>query len=818
MTAPALTWPPALFDGAILGRLDGAARAQLADGARLVDLAPGAVIFREGDDSDAFFLVAAGAVALQAVRRGDQAASVLRVARAGDSFGEEALLGGLRRRVTACAVEAARVVEIPIAVFRRVTARGDSPALEREARYLERAAARDLVAASALGRDLGADDAELLVDGMRLERFERGAHLFEPGDRADRGYVLVDGLIQIQTEDGDRISVVAYLGRGDLFGDEEALAGRPRRAAAVAAGESWCAVVPVDLLRTLADRNPGLMARLRRLSDAQREAQGELVGAASARSTQHVFRDLYRMQMARSLLVIDQDRCVRCGHCAWSCAEAHGVSRLVRRGDKVVTGLVAEAAAASLLLPSTCQHCRHAACMIDCPTGAIGRDPEGEVFVREELCTGCGNCAKSCPWDNIQMAPRTAGGPGLSVDVAVKCDLCRGYQAPVCVESCPTDALVRLDPTRDLAEVASMLGGSPIAGWPFTGRPAAFAPPAGIGALPADRSRRSASVGVPGIAPGLPPLSIPSREPAAVGIPGAGATPGAKLVAHRSMVLAGAGAAAVLLAALGWVQQQRGAWVPGHGPGLAAGVMAALILAGLAAYAAPKRLIRRSMRRRERGPGGIELPIDRRPPPRSRTRPHLLAHLALGLVCPAAAIAHAGARLPASPGGALAVALILATLLGAAGALAYRGLPARLTRLERRGALPEDLAGEREALLTRLYREATGQNELIKAIAGRLLLPYARASLGWIALVLSGRSLAGEEDRLRERIGAALAGRGEGRLDGVDALIRTAVELRALPARRALTAGLRAWLPLHMIAAAMVLALLVVHVVGAVIR
>ena len=66
----------------------------------------------------------------------------------------------------------------------------------------------------------------------------------------------------------------------------------------------------------------------------------------------------------------DDGVCVRCGHCAWSCEQLHGVSRLVRRGDKVVTQL-AGSGAATLLLPNTCQQCSHAACMIDCPTGAV---------------------------------------------------------------------------------------------------------------------------------------------------------------------------------------------------------------------------------------------------------------------------------------------------------------------------------------------------------------------------------------------------------------------------------------------------------------
>src|SRR5256885_11881222 len=52
--------------------------------------------------------------------------------------------------------------------------------------------------------------------------------------------------------------------------------------------------------------------------------------------TQHAFRDLYRLQVARSLLVIDLDSCVRCGHCASSCESLHGQARLVRRGDTVV--------------------------------------------------------------------------------------------------------------------------------------------------------------------------------------------------------------------------------------------------------------------------------------------------------------------------------------------------------------------------------------------------------------------------------------------------------------------------------------------------
>jgi Fe-S-cluster-containing dehydrogenase component len=488
-----------------------------------------------------------------------------------------------------------------------------------------------------------------------------------------------------------------------------------------------------------------------------------------------VFRDLYRMQVARSLLVIDQDACVRCGHCAWSCAEVHGVSRLVRRGDKVVTRLDASAAGpASLLLPNTCQHCRHAACMIDCPTGAIGRDPEGEVFIRPELCTGCGNCAKACPWDNIQMAPR-APAPGLSVDVAVKCDLCRGYEAPACIEACPTEAVTRIDPARDIAEVAGVLGLRVVPG-----------PGPGSGTGAGSRAGSGSGSGTPALERGAP------------------------------VVVAGAASVALMLGALGWALQRSGGWAPGTGPGLAMGVLGGVLIAALAAYAAPKRLVRRAMRRR---PAGARAALGADRAPRSRVRPHLVAHMVLGALAPACALAHAGARLPASPGGALMLALALTSLLGVAGAIVYRALPRRLTRLERRGALPEDLPAERDALGARLYREISGTGEAVKAAAAHIVLPYVRAPLGGLALALSGRSLAGEEARIQRRIDGALAGRRDDdgpversrRLEGLQPILRTAVELRALGSRRILTAALRAWLPLHIVAGAAVLSLLLLH-------
>jgi hypothetical protein len=123
------------------------------------------------------------------------------------------------------------------------------------------------------------------------------------------------------------------------------------------------------------------------------------------------------------------------------------------------------------------------------------------------------------------------------------------------------------------------------------------------------------------------------------------------------------------------------------------------------------------------------------------------------------------------------------------------------------------MALERELLFDRLHRASSGTSDLVKTIADKILVPYARAPVGALALVVSGRTLVEEERVLAARIDKVLAGRGRERLDGLDGLVRIVVELRALPARRGLSGLLRGFLPLHIVLTGMLLALLALHVV-----
>ncbi|MEO6574973.1 MAG: cyclic nucleotide-binding domain-containing protein, partial [Polyangiaceae bacterium] len=430
-----MSWPDIVWTAAVLRGIDDRARAEIEAAGSVRSYKKGERIYASGEPADAFFVVEEGRVAVRAIPRGEAEIRLIREVERGESFGEESTLrAGSTRQMEAVCLEKTQVAIIPAPVFTRAAERGGQGEVSANLKKtLRRAATLDLLKTTSFARKLPDREIEVLLDSVSHVELARGEYLFREDDPATHVYFIAEGMLQLQVEADEKLHVRAYLGRGDVVGDGEIPTGEPRRTSAVASGATWALGVPRSVFIAVDARNPGLLRGIRRVVE---EGEDKLLAiAASANTTQHVFKDLYRLNVARSLLVIDQESCVRCGHCAWSCASVHddGVSRLVRRGDKVVSN-VEGGGKASLLLPNSCQHCENPSCMPECPTGAIGRDPRGEVFIREDLCTGCGNCAKGCPWDNIQMAARLVVDPsilglvGNSPEVAVKCDLCSGRE------------------------------------------------------------------------------------------------------------------------------------------------------------------------------------------------------------------------------------------------------------------------------------------------------------------------------------------------------------------------------------------------------
>jgi Fe-S-cluster-containing dehydrogenase component len=726
-----------------LRALDGRGRADVRAEGKLRRHPAGFAIFHAAEPADTLFVVARGTVRLEGAR--DNALG--RTVRAEELFGHEALVPFAVRAGRAVTLEPASVLELPVSVLKRVLVRAGFPELfAREETRARRSEWTTLLARTALGA-LPPEEIDALARVLVEEPRERGDAL----DGTNAAWLVAGGLFEVHApaDPSGAAASTLFAARGDFIGVSALLRSGTNDVSAVALGNALALHMPREAWARIAARHPGVLSALERALTAREMKQRRTLEAAERPATRHATDEMERLGSARSLLAIDLDRCTRCGHCTWACADSHGSARLERRGDKVTVTLrnADSVATTALLLPSACQHCHEPACLDPCPTGAIRRDATGAVELDADLCTGCGACAKACPWEAIRMAPRPpssnqAATATMSAEIAVKCDLCRGRDGPECVSACPTDAIFRLDPQRDVVEVRAAVG------------------PSRDRERPEPRARKRSAWGFL-LLTLVPPFVALDRS------------------------LSGG---------------------PGEGPRLAAGVLGFVLVLVLASHAIVKRAsgVRRRARRALSRSGAV-----------STVAPLVSFHVASGVLAAACVLLHGGTSVRGGLLGALSVAFWGVAVSGVLGALVYRLLPSRLSRIERTASLPEDEAKEREALLDRLHAAVSGTNAAKKELVRRILAPYGRTFSGALSLITSGRSLAEEEAALARRVDRALGGRKSERLLDIDGLVRTAVEMRAQRARRVLSALLRAWLPIHLTGTALLLALLALHVVGA---
>ena len=379
----------------------------------------------------------------------------------GDVFGEMSCLNLAPRSATVLAETDCQVFEILRNMFEALRT-SKSFAKKMDELYRERALKGHLRNVSFF-KSMADEDLEKLRQEVGFSRVTAGAVICREGDEADGMYIIRLGQVKVSQRAPGGERTLAYLTRGDCFGETGLLRSTTRNATCTAIdhpildGGKKFKPSDVELVKIgreqfgwLIEKYPRIKGRLEQTAEQRVRDQDRRATNVTTTQSKKV-EDLGLLQ-GQNLMLIDLDRCTRCDQCVDACVAAHddGVTRLLREGPRFDKYLV----------PSSCRMCQDPVCMIGCPVASIRRAEDLHILI-EDWCIGCGKCAKQCPYDSIQMhgleelgsvvgadyqRMAEAGEVVNVTDQAVVCDQCSSLPTgPACVYACPHDAALRVN-------------------------------------------------------------------------------------------------------------------------------------------------------------------------------------------------------------------------------------------------------------------------------------------------------------------------------------------------------------------------------------
>jgi len=442
------------------------------------------------------------------------------ILRRGEYMGEHGMLTGQQRNATIRAQTAAVVLEVPEQVMQHLMEIVPAVRRFFEQLNISRSI-EAVLKRMALFQGVSVAEIRKVAEQTDVKAYEREERLFSEGGASatparESLYLLLDGFVKVarRTNPGtgrDKTDerIIAYRQGGDYFAGGLDLLGDGRAVTVTAITRTRVAEVAPSVLLNLFQRYPEVgqrfTMRLQQYRDAAAAAQTgffdplahthtEIVRPPSDAEARAGLRSLVSEGVIEGteVLVIDLDKCIHCNECEEACARRHGHSRMNRKG--MIVG--------NISIATACRQCQDPVCML-CSRAGIARLASGEVYITES-CIGCGICAERCPYDNISIMtledefeshPRTntfsdffikgagkergrkslpmlqsAAAPGplsshqphdafgeMRKKIAIKCDLCAGYDNQACVQACPTGAAIRVQPTTFFGSTEDIL-------------------------------------------------------------------------------------------------------------------------------------------------------------------------------------------------------------------------------------------------------------------------------------------------------------------------------------------------------------------------
>ena len=365
---------------------------------------------------------------------------------AGEIFGEIGALSGWPQSVTARAATEVRLLQIRLPALRKLKQKSVNLKHQIDRRYRERSLLSQLKTTPLFN---GCPDGFLddLAKQVELVSCKPDEVIVTEGQTVDALYLIRSGFVKLSQTYGEGEMIASYLSKGMTFGEVELLMDGVDEWTSSALSVEYAELVkiPIDEFQRIVGTFPAVTERLWETAAFRIKEAGFNRKNIRHAEFEQAALDLGLVQ-GNSILVIDLETCTRCDDCVRACAATHdGRARFVREGPKLD----------NLMIARSCYHCRDPVCLIGCPTGAIHRAGIGDVVeIKDDVCIGCGTCARGCPYDAIIMHETGATWPGNMIpeglrgrdqNVASKCDHCAhtGHE-PACVTNCPQGCASRV--------------------------------------------------------------------------------------------------------------------------------------------------------------------------------------------------------------------------------------------------------------------------------------------------------------------------------------------------------------------------------------
>ena len=425
-------------------------------------LAEDEVLVEEGDYHERLLVVLDGQLEQTSIDTDGDRTRIL-VLDPGQFHGYMAVMSNSREMHAISATETTTIVEFNKATMLRLMREAEIFGERMEGLYRDRALwthARN----SPLLAGIDEDAVEDLLGEAIFRQMQPGEALYQEGDPPGDLYLIRDGFLRVARRFGPTERVLQYFREGDVCGLNALLFGQPQTATVSANTKSEVIQVPAATVNALLERHPEIRVYLSKQMETVERI--DLTKGPPKSTTESVLPLEGLLDdgvvQGTEVLLINTAICVNCNNCVDSCERRHGHSRLHRSGLQIE----------ELLFPSACRHCEDPKCLL-CSVNGIVRLPDGEIRIVADNCIGCGACAERCPYGNINMHFREQqeqGGRRRLLDfftshkddddslhradikgkrMAVKCDLCAGYEDYACVNGCPVGAAMRVNP-RDV--------------------------------------------------------------------------------------------------------------------------------------------------------------------------------------------------------------------------------------------------------------------------------------------------------------------------------------------------------------------------------